>query len=163
EELVFARGVHRLFRNIASTMTAISGVEAFATVVVGAIGVVMITVGGRAIISGSMTLGDLVMYLVFTGLLAAPVIQIASIGTQISLVMAFNRPLSGRVLIDGKDLASLRLGDYRSYLGVVLQDNFLFDGTVAANIRFARPHATLEEIKRVSRIAHCDEFIEAME
>src|SRR5207237_875320 len=65
--------------------------------------------------------------------------------------------------IDGKDLASLRLGDYRAYLGVVLQDNFLFDGSVAANIRFARPHATLEEIQRVSRIAHCDEFIEAME
>ncbi|MBI4502242.1 MAG: ABC transporter ATP-binding protein [Gemmatimonadetes bacterium] len=242
EELVFARGVHKLFRNVARTMTAIAGVESFATLVVGAIGVVMIIVGGRAILSGAMTLGDLIMYLVFTGLLAAPVIQIANIGTQISeafagldrireirrqstegeedltreplpevegevafedvtfeynpgvpvlkhisfeapagsttalvgssgsgkstlisLVMAFARPLSGHVLIDGKNLASIRLGDYRANLGVVLQDNFLFDGTVAANIRYARPHATLEEIKRVSRIAHCTEFIEKME
>ena len=242
EELVFARGAHRLFRNVARTMTAVAGVESFATLVVGAIGVVMIIVGGRAILSGSMTLGDLIMYLVFTGLLAAPVIQIANIGTQISeafagldrireirrqategdedltraplpqvegevafqdvtfeynpgvpvlkhisfeapagattalvgssgsgkstlisLVMAFARPLSGRVLIDGQDLATVRLGDYRAHLGVVLQDNFLFDGTVAANIRYARPHATLDEIKRVSRIAHCDEFVEKME
>jgi subfamily B ATP-binding cassette protein MsbA len=77
--------------------------------------------------------------------------------------MAFNRPLSGRILIDGHDLASDRLGDFRAHLGVVLQDNFLFDGTVAANIRYARPHATLEEIKRVSRIAHCADFVEAME
>ena len=57
----------------------------------------------------------------------------------------------------------MRLRDYRSHLGVVLQDNFLFDGTIAENIAYARPHATLEEIKAVSRIAHCDEFIEAFE
>ena len=53
--------------------------------------------------------------------------------------MAFNRPRSGRVLVDGRDLASVRLRDYRSQLGVVLQDNFMFDGTVAENIRFSRP------------------------
>src|SRR5262249_38294021 len=53
--------------------------------------------------------------------------------------------------------------DYRANLGVVLQDNFLFDGTVGSNIRYARPHATLDEIKRVSRIAHCADFIERME
>ena len=80
--------------------------------------------------------------------------------TLISLVMAFNRPLSGRVLVDGRDLASIRLRDYRSQLGVVLQDNFLFDGTVGANIRYGRPDATHEAIRAVSRIAHADEFIE---
>ena len=52
---------------------------------------------------------------------------------------------------------------HRAHLGVVLQDNFLFDGTVRENIAFARPHAPLEEIRRVSRIAHCDEFIEEFE
>jgi subfamily B ATP-binding cassette protein MsbA len=77
--------------------------------------------------------------------------------------MAFNRPLSGRVLIDGRDLSSVRLRDYRSHLGVVLQDNFLFDGTIGDNIRYGRPDATMEEIATVSRIAHADEFIDAFE
>jgi subfamily B ATP-binding cassette protein MsbA len=83
--------------------------------------------------------------------------------TLISLVMAFNRPKSGHVLIDDRDLGGVPLRDYRANLGVVLQDNFLFDGTIAENIAFARPHATREEIKAVSRIAHCDEFVEAFE
>jgi subfamily B ATP-binding cassette protein MsbA len=74
--------------------------------------------------------------------------------------MAFNHPQTGRVLVDGRDLSSVRLRDYRSQLGVVLQDNFMFDGTIAENIRFSRPHATMDEVKAVSRVAHCDEFIE---
>jgi subfamily B ATP-binding cassette protein MsbA len=83
--------------------------------------------------------------------------------TLISLVMTFIRPLSGRVLVDGHDLTAVRLRDYRSHIGVVLQDNFLFDGTIAENIKYAKPHAALEEVRAVSRIAHCDEFIEAFE
>jgi subfamily B ATP-binding cassette protein MsbA len=239
EERVFAQGIHRLFRNIAQSMTGVSATTAFGSVVVGAIGSVMIVMGGRSILAGTMTLGDLFMYIFFVGLLAMPVVQMASIGTQItealagldrireikrmatedeedaarqelesvcgevvfdrvsfeyevnqpvlkgisfkatagsttalvgssgsgkstliSLVMAFNRPVSGRVLVDGRDLAGVRLRDYRAQLGVVLQDNFMFDGTVAENIRFARPHATMEEVQAVSRIAHCDEFVE---
>jgi subfamily B ATP-binding cassette protein MsbA len=77
--------------------------------------------------------------------------------------MTFNRPLSGRVLVDGHDLTAIKLRDYRQHLGVVLQDNFLFDGTIAENIAYARPHASRDEIKAVSRIAHCDEFIEGFE
>jgi subfamily B ATP-binding cassette protein MsbA len=239
EELVFTRGVHRLFRNVAQSMTGVSAMTSLSTVIVGAIGVVMIVVGGRSILAGTMTLGDLVMYIFFTGLVAAPTVQIASIGTQlseafagldrirellgtatedqeddtkrplppiagevafegvsfaytpgvpvlrdvsfiapagsttalvgssgsgkstlISLVMAFNRPASGRVLVDGIDLATIRLRDYRSQLGVVLQDNFLFDGTIASNIRYGRPDATDDAIGEVSRIAHADEFID---
>jgi subfamily B ATP-binding cassette protein MsbA len=83
--------------------------------------------------------------------------------TLISLVMAFNRPSSGVVLVDGGDLESLRLVDYRRHLGVVLQDNFLFDGTVAENIRYGTPHATIEDVQRVSKIAHASEFIEQFE
>ncbi|MCC6742387.1 MAG: ABC transporter ATP-binding protein, partial [Acidobacteria bacterium] len=73
ETLVFARGAHRLLRNVVSTMTGVSGVTAFSTVVVGLIGVVMIVVGGRSILAGEMTLGDFVMYVFFTALVAAPV------------------------------------------------------------------------------------------
>jgi ABC-type multidrug transport system fused ATPase/permease subunit len=238
EERIFSRGVHRLFRNVARTITGTSAVGAFATVVIGAIGVTLILVGGRAILAGEMTLGDLVMYIFFTGLMAAPVVQIASISTQISeafagldrirelremategdedrdrdpihevegevafegvsfeyvegvpvlrdvsfhapagsttalvgssgsgkstmigLVMAFHYPTSGRVLVDGRDLSGLRLRDYRAHLGVVLQENFLFDGTVADNIRFARPDASREEIEAAARIANCEEFV----
>jgi ABC-type multidrug transport system fused ATPase/permease subunit len=242
EELVFTRGVHRLFRNVAQSITGVSAITAFSTVVVGIIGMMMIVVGGRAILAGAMTIGDFITYILFTGLMAAPVVQIASIGTQISeafagldrirellqtptedeadreraplgviagevvfeavtfeynpgvpvlrdisfhgpagtttalvgssgsgkstlisLVMAFNRPLSGRILIDGRDLSTIRLRDYRSQLGVVLQDNFLFDGTIGDNIRYGSPDATPEQIREVSRIAHADEFIEEFE
>jgi subfamily B ATP-binding cassette protein MsbA len=83
--------------------------------------------------------------------------------TLTSLVMNFNQPQSGVIHIDGKDLQTLRLHDFRSYLGVVMQDNFLFDGTVADNISFSKPHATRQEIQAVSRIAHCEEFIEKFE
>ena len=238
EELVFARGAHRLFRNVARSMTAVAGVTAFSTIIVGTIGVILILVGGRAILAHQMTLGDFFMYMIFTGLVAAPLVEIASIGTQIteafagldrireikqmvteddedallqtlgdikgevafddvsfeynesvpvlkhvsfraaagsttalvgssgsgkstliSLVMAFNRPLQGNVNVDGRDLAGVRLKDYRRQLGVVLQDNFLFDGTIAENISFAHPHATREQIVEASRIAHCEEFI----
>ena len=238
EAIVFAKGAHRLFRNVARSMTGVSTVTAFSTVIVGCIGVILILVGGRSILAGQMTLGDFVMYMIFTGLVAAPLVEIASIGTQIteafagldrireikristedadeedrnslaaiageitfddvsfeyndsvpvlkhvsfqaragsttalvgssgsgkstliSLVMAFNRPLSGTVKVDGRDLASIRLRDYRTQLGVVLQDNFLFDGSIAENIAFAHPHATREQIIAASRIAHCDEFV----
>jgi subfamily B ATP-binding cassette protein MsbA len=77
--------------------------------------------------------------------------------------MNFNHPLSGIIKVDGKDLRTLRLRDFRSYLGVVMQDNFLFDGTVAENIAFSKPHATREEIQAVSRIAHVEEFVEKFE
>jgi ABC-type multidrug transport system fused ATPase/permease subunit len=242
ERLVFAQGAHRLFRNVATTMTGISGLGAFATVIIGAIGVLMILVGGKAILTGTMTLGGFVMYIFFVGLVAAPLIGIASIGTQITeafagldrihelramttedaedasrvsldgirgdvvfedvtfayvpgvpvlkrvafrapagsttalvgssgsgkstligLVLAFSRPQEGRVRVDGSDLTTVRLGDYRTHLGVVLQDNFLFDGTVAENIAFARPHASREEIRAAARIAHCEEFVERFE
>jgi len=234
ERLVFTRGAHTLFRNIATTMTGISGVGAFASLIVGAIGILMILEGGHAILSGTMTLGDFFMYGVFIGLVALPLINIASIGTQIteafagldrireirrlttedaadgarpplgevvgdvrfedvsfqyvadrdvlthvsfhapagsttalvgssgagkstliSLVLTFSRPRTGRILVDGRDLDQVRLADYRRQLGVVLQDNFLFDGTIAENIAFARPHATRDEIEegRGSRTA----------
>jgi ABC-type multidrug transport system fused ATPase/permease subunit len=238
EEIVFTHGAHRLFRNIAQSMTGVSATTSGSTVIIGVVGVVMIWMGGNDIVAGRMTLGDFVMYIFFIGLLAAPMISIASIGTQIteafagldrireimnmqtedeadegkaelgairgdiqfedvwfeynegvpvlknvsfhaspgtttalvgssgsgkstliSLVMAFNRPNKGRILVDGRDLRDTPLRDYREQLASVLQENFLFDGTIAENIGYAKPGSSLEEIKRAAQIAHCEEFI----
>lgn len=240
EELAFARGVHRLFRNIAKSMTGVSAMSAFSSVVIGAVGVVMMLLGGRAVQAGQMTLGDLVMYIFFVGMLALPIIELTAIGTQITeafagldrirevlsldtedeqdrtkahigkiegrvefrdvafeydegvevlkgvsfvadagtttalvgssgsgkstilnLVLNFIQPKAGEVLLDGRDLQTLKLRDYRRHLGVVLQDNFLFDGSIRDNIRFSNPRATDEQLLAVCRIANADEFIEA--
>jgi subfamily B ATP-binding cassette protein MsbA len=79
--------------------------------------------------------------------------------TLISLIMAFQRPNAGRIVVAGRDLDSVRLKDYRHHLGVVLQDNFLFDGTIAENIAFSKPGATQADIVAVAKVAHCEEFI----
>ena len=79
--------------------------------------------------------------------------------TVISLVMGFRHPGSGRVMVDGHDLRDVRMPDYRRQLAVVLQDDFLFDGTIAENIAYGKPGATLPEIERAGQLAHCDEFI----
>ncbi len=83
--------------------------------------------------------------------------------TLIGLVAAFAKPSSGRVMVDGIDLSTVRLDSFRSQLGVVLQDNFLFDGTIKENILFGRPEATDEEMKRAAQIARVDEFALRME
>ncbi len=240
EQHEFANGVGDLFNNIKRSIKGTSAVTAFATVIVGAIGTLLIFFGGRAIQSSAMTLGDLVMYVAFIGVLVAPIIQMSNIGTQISeafagldrirdimeleaedahdadlaelpdikgdiafedvffeyeadlpvlkgvsltatagtttalvgssgsgkstlvsLAMAFARPTSGEVSIDGHSLTEVRLGDYRKHLGVVLQENFLFDGSIAENIKFARPEASMEDIIEVSKLANADGFISA--
>ena len=88
EDHVFATGIQGLFENIRKTLTGVSAVTSFGGVVIGAIGVVMMLVGGRAILAGTMTLGDFVMYIFFVGMLAAPLIQMSSIGTQLSEALA---------------------------------------------------------------------------
>ncbi len=239
EELSFARGAHSLFRNVAKTVTGVSAISSFSSVVIGAIAVVMIVIGGSAVQGNTMTLGDFLMYISFTFLLAMPVIELTSIGTQItealagldrireimsmatedeadagkeplpeiegtidfddvhfeydkdvpvlkgvsfhskagattalvgssgsgkstilSLVLNFIQPTFGTIKIDGKDIGTVKLRDYRRHLGVVLQDNFLFDGTILDNIRFSNPEANLDTIKEVCKIANADEFIE---
>jgi subfamily B ATP-binding cassette protein MsbA len=83
--------------------------------------------------------------------------------TIIGLIAAFYVPASGRVLVDGVDLATVKLDSYRTQLGVVLQETFLFDGTIRENVAFARPEATEEEIMAACRIARVDEFAESFE
>ena len=80
--------------------------------------------------------------------------------TIISLVAAFHVPSDGTVRVDGVDLSTVRLDSYRTQLGVVLQDTFLFDGTIEENIAFAKPGATKEQILEACRIARVDEFAE---
>jgi ABC-type multidrug transport system fused ATPase/permease subunit len=83
--------------------------------------------------------------------------------TIISLIAAFHEPTEGLVRVDGLDLSTVRLESYRTQLGVVLQDTFLFDGTIRENVAFARPHATETEILEACRIARVDEFAERFE
>jgi subfamily B ATP-binding cassette protein MsbA len=79
--------------------------------------------------------------------------------TMISLIMAFAQPQQGRIRVDGTPVSALKLRDYRRHLGVVMQDNFLFDGTVRDNIGFTKPGATDEEIMAVAKIANAHDFI----
>jgi ABC-type multidrug transport system fused ATPase/permease subunit len=83
--------------------------------------------------------------------------------TIIGLIAAFYKPARGRVLVDGLDLATVKLANYRTQLGVVLQDTFLFDGSIRENVAFARPDASEEEILAACRIARVDEFAENFE
>ncbi|HET7631563.1 MAG TPA: ABC transporter ATP-binding protein [Gemmatimonadaceae bacterium] len=242
ERKLFTQGVHKLLRNIAGTITGTSALGSGTMVLSGVIGILVMVIAGRAVLQGTMSLGDLFLYVYLVGLVAAPLVQIASIGTQISeafagldrirdvmntpaedsedagrhavgeltgdvafehvsfeyeagapvlrdvsfaapagsttalvgssgsgkstligLVQAFYRPQQGRVLVDGHDLATLRLREYRAQLGVVMQDNFLFDGTIGENIAFAMPGATQAEVERAGRIAHVDEFVDRFE
>src|SRR6266404_1105001 len=81
--------------------------------------------------------------------------------TTIGLISAFHVPTEGKILVDGVDLSTVRLDSYRTRLGVVLQESFLFDGTIRENVAFSRPNATEEEIMRACRIARVDEFAES--
>jgi ABC-type multidrug transport system fused ATPase/permease subunit len=83
--------------------------------------------------------------------------------TIISLIAAFHEPTEGAIRVDDENLANVRLDAYRIQLGVVLQDTFLFDGTIRENVAFARQHATLEQVLAACRIARVDEFAEKFE
>jgi subfamily B ATP-binding cassette protein MsbA len=238
EERIFARGAHRLLRNVVKSMVGVSTITSLSSLLFGLVGIAMSILGAREVLAGRMTVGDIFMFVVFTGMMVTPLIQMSSIGTQITeafagldrirdvmsisnedadderrrplgrlegriafedvtfeytegvpvlddvsfvapaatttalvghsgagkstiiqLVMAFRRPKSGRVTIDGHDLDDVRLRDYRAQLAVVLQDDFLFDGTIAENVLYSRPHAGREELEEAGRLARCEEFV----
>jgi ABC-type multidrug transport system fused ATPase/permease subunit len=81
--------------------------------------------------------------------------------TTIGLISAFYTPTKGKITVDGSDLSTVRLDSYRTRLGVVLQESFLFDGTIRENVSFSRPDANQDEIMRACRIARVDEFAES--
>jgi subfamily B ATP-binding cassette protein MsbA len=242
EEKTFAAGVQRLLDNVLTTLTSTSVMSLSSTVLLGIVGAVVMFVGARQILAGTLTLGGFFTYTVFLGFLVAPIFQIVAIGTQltealaglertreilaerpedadpkrtvslpslsgdlvfedvrfaydegkevlhgisfhaapgtvtalvgpsgsgkstiIGLVAAFHGPTGGRVLVDGVDLSTMRLDSYRTALGVVLQETFLFDGTIRENVAFSRPDASEETILEACRIARVDEFAEGFE
>jgi ABC-type multidrug transport system fused ATPase/permease subunit len=239
EANVFAAGAKRLLDNVISSLTAQSLMSLASTAVLGIVGSLIMYLGAHQVVSGRLTTGGYVTYVMFLAFMIAPIAQLVSIGTQlteavagldrtteimaeneedsgpertvlmppingdvafrdvtfsyepekpvlhgisfeskpgtvtalvgssgsgkstiISLICAFHTADSGQVLIDGVDLATIRLSSYRAQLGVVLQETFLFDGTIRENILFSRPNATEEQLMEACRIARVDEFAE---
>jgi len=239
EHGVFSAGVQRLLDNVLRTLTTMSAMSLSSSVLLGVAGAVVMWLGARQILNGSLTLGGYFTYTMFLAFMVAPLFQVVGIGTQlteaiaglertrevlserpenedprrtvaladiagdvafenvnfeydagkpvlqdvsfraapdtvtalvgssgsgkstiIGLVAAFYVPSSGRVLVDGVDLSTVRLDSYRTRLGVVLQESFLFDGTIRENVAFSRPNATEDQIMAACRIARVDEFAE---
>jgi subfamily B ATP-binding cassette protein MsbA len=238
EASVFATGVNRLLDNVISSLTAQSLMSLASTAVLGVVGTLVMYLGARQVNLGRLTPGGYVTYVMFLAFMIAPIVQLVSIGTQltealagldrtteimneseedseaarvhafevkgdvrfedvefeyeagkpvlhgvsfqskpgtvtalvgssgsgkstiISLICGFHTATSGRILVDDTDLATMRLASYRQQLGVVLQETFLFDGTIRENVKFSRPQATEEQLMESCRIARVDEFAE---
>ena len=239
EARVFGEGVQRLLTNVISSLTAQSLMTLSSTVILGVVGATVMYMGAHLHAQGRLSTGGYFSYVMLLAFMTAPLIQLVSIGTQltealagldrtrevfaeleedaspgrtveigpirgdvrfdqvsfeyvpgkpvlheinfevkpgtvtalvgssgsgkstiISLVCAFHTANQGRVLVDGVDLATVRLGSYRAQLGVVLQETFLFDGTIRENVLFSRPEATEQQFLEACRIARVDEFAE---
>jgi len=234
---IFEAGVLRIFENVKTTLTTSATVTSLGTFFIGIASVLIMGYGGRQILDGSLTLGDLVSFTLFMAFLVGPIVQMANIGTQMTeafagldrtadllswpsedddprrteampkieghvvfedvnfaydeekpvlkdinfeaeagtvialvgssgsgkstlagLAATFLTPDSGRVLMDGVDLATVKLSSYRSQLGLVMQDDFLFDGTIRENLLFARHDATDAELQNAADQAYVTEF-----
>jgi ABC-type multidrug transport system fused ATPase/permease subunit len=239
EARVFAGGVLRLLNNVISSITAQSLMTLSSTMVLGVVGGLIMYLGAKEIGAHRLDVGGYVEYTMLLAFMVAPIVQLVSIGTQltealagldrtteilsereedsepsrtvvmpvivgdvvfqdvvfayepnkpvlhgitfeskpgtvtalvgssgsgkstiISLICGFHTAVGGQVLIDDIDLATIRLSSYRRQLGVVLQETFLFDGTIRENILFSRPEATNEQLMNACRIARVDEFAE---
>ena len=238
EEAVFAKGIGRLLDNVLKSLSSISLMTLSATLLLGIVSSIVMYIGGKQILAGTLTLGDFFKYTAFLALLVAPVFQIVAIGTQLSealaglertrevlneqqedkdprrtivmpeirghvefdhvdfsyekgkqvlhdvsfvsepgtvtalvgssgsgkstiigLITAFNTPDAGMIRIDDVDLSKAQLASYRTQLGVVLQESFLFDGTIRDNVAFSRPLSTEAQIREACRIANVEEFV----
>ena len=239
EAKVFAGGVERLLQNVISSLTAQSLMTLSSTLVLGVVGGLIMYLGAHETAAGRLNTGGYVEYTMLLAFMIAPIVQLVSIGTQItealagldrtteilgemqedaspdrklelgkiegdvrfddvsfayvedkpvlrnlsfdarpgtvtalvgssgsgkstiiSLICGFHTAQTGAVLVDGHDLAAVKLSSYRGQLGVVLQETFLFDGTIRENILFSRPGATEEQMMKACKIARVDEFAE---
>ena len=240
EEKIFAGGVHRLLDNVMRTLTATSLMGLSASVLLGGVGAATMYVGGRQMVAHTLSPGSYFSFNFLLVFLIAPVMQVVSIGTQltealaglertqeimaerpedqdpkrslqlpdiegtvefenvtfsydgahdvlrnisfrsepgtvtalvgssgsgksttIGLISAFYVPSQGTIRVDGVDLSTVRLDSFRTRLGVVLQESFLFDGTIRENVAFSRPEASEEDVMRACRIARVEEFAES--
>jgi len=237
EAEIFSAGVMRIYDNVKTTLRTSSTVTSLGSFFMGSASVLIMGYGGRQIVLGNLTLGDLFSFTLFLGFLIAPIVQMSNIGTQMTeafagldrtsellswaredddprrtvvmpaveghfvfedvhfaydedkpvlhgisfearpgtvialvgssgsgkttiagLAATFLSPDEGRVLVDGVDLRDVVLASYRNQLGLVLQNDFLFDGTIRDNLLFARANATEEEIQEAALRAHVLEF-----
>jgi len=237
EARIFEKGVERIFLNVKSSLTTTSFVTSSGSFLLGVASVGILGLGGYMIMEKTLTVGELIQYILFLGFLIAPIVQMSNIGSQLteafagldrteeimnqesedsaelrterlpeikgdirfsdvsfayeegkevlrnvsfdapagsitalvgssgsgkttiaSLAASFLTPQTGTITIDGKDMSRVVLDSFRSRLGVVLQDDFLFDGTIRENVMFARPEATEEQLNQALEAAYVNEF-----
>ena len=242
EAQVFFHGNLRLMSNVIKTVTASSSIAFTATLLAGLFGTALTYIGVLQIMAGKLTVGSFFTFTLLVGLLIAPVVQMVSIGgqiteafaglerthellhqepedgdprrqsavkdvrgevvfdhvsfsydgahpvlkdlclharpgtvtalvgpsgagksTMIELIAGFHVPSQGAIFIDGLDLATVELGSYRAHLGIVLQDSFLFDGSIRDNVAFSRPESSEAEVVEACRLAGVNEFVDQLE
>ncbi len=237
ENIVFEKGVERLFQNVKKSLTATAFMTSSSTFLLGIASTGIMGIGGYKIMMGDLTVGDFLSFTLFLGFMIAPIVQMSNIGSQLTEALAgldrteelmnmtaeednderiikldqiegniefndvsfsydagkevlhhisfkapagsvtalvgssgsgkstiaglsatFLNPKSGIVSIDSQDLSKVNLNSYRQHLGVVLQDEFLFEGTIKENIMFPRPNATESELQNAVKAAYVNEF-----
>jgi len=237
ENIVFEKGVERLFQNVKKSLTATAFMTSSSTFLLGIASTGIMGIGGYKIMMGDLTVGDFLSFTLFLGFMIAPIVQMSNIGSQLTEALAgldrteelmnmtaeedndertimlekivghlefndvsfsyeagkevlhnisftapagsvtalvgssgsgkstiaglsatFLNPKSGMVSIDKQDLSKVNLNSYRKHLGVVLQDEFLFEGTIRENIMFPRPNATEKELQNAVKAAYVNEF-----
>lgn len=242
ENIVFERGVEKLYQNVKKSLTATALMTSSSTFLIGVATTGIMGIGGYYMMIGEMTTGDFLFFTLILGFMIAPIIQMSNIGSQLTEALAgldrteelmnkmaeednpkrniqletlkgdiefndvsfsyeegkqilhninfkapagsvtalvgssgsgkstiaglsatFLTPQSGKVTIDNQDLSQVKLSSYRQYLGVVLQDEFLFEGTIRENIMFPRPNATEAELQKAVKAAYVNEFTNRFE
>ncbi len=238
----FEKGVEKLYLNVKKSLTSTSLLTSSATFLIGLATVGIMGLGGYNVIQETMTMGDLISFVLFLGFVTFPIVQMSNIGSQLTeafagldrteeimnmaieddgsvrterineikgeivfndvsfayeegkpvlkninftapvgsvtalvgtsgsgkttiagLAATFLNPDSGKITVDGVDLTKISLNSYRGQLGVVLQDDFLFEGTIRENILFPRPNATVDELQRAVKAAFVHEFTDRFE
>ena len=242
ENIIFEKGVERLFLNVKKSLTATALITSSSTFLLGLASAGIMGIGGYFIMQNTMTYGEFVSFTLFLGFMIAPIVQMSNIGSQLTEAMAgldrtqelmnmteednpeertvildniqgnisfndvsfsyeeskevlqnitfeapsgsvtalvgssgsgkstiaglaatFLNPISGKVTVDGTDLSTVNLSSYRSHLGVVLQDDFLYEGTIKENILFASADATEKDLIAAVKGAYVNEFTDRFE
>jgi subfamily B ATP-binding cassette protein MsbA len=242
ENIVFEKGVDKLYQNVKKSLTATALMTSSSTFLIGVATTGIMGMGGYYMMIGEMTTGDFLFFTLILGFMIAPIVQMSNIGSQLTEALAgldrteelmnmtaeednqnrniklntikgdiefkdvsfsyeegkqilhnitfkapagsvtalvgssgsgkstiaglsatFLTPQLGKVTIDDQDLSQVKLSSYRQYLGVVLQDEFLFEGTIRENIMFPRPNATETEVLNAVNAAYVNEFTDRFE